>query len=380
MIHVVKSGESLYSIAKRYNTNAATLAAVNELPDPDVLVVGQALYIPQTPDPNRRTIETNAYVEWYTAEPPASLLQEIRKRGPELTYIMPFAYEVKRDGSLVTFDWGGIGDAAARQDVATAIVIVNIEEGGFSDTLAEALFNSQAAQDKMISDIVRLAKEKGSKDVHVDFEYLGKENREKYTAFLQKLKNGISPHGLTLSVALPPKTSAEQPGKWYEGHDYAAIGKIADFVVVMTYEWGYSGGPPMAVSPIGPVRDVLEFAVSVIPANKVHMGQNLYGYDWTLPFKQGNPPARTLSPQAAIALARERNAAIQYDEKAQAPFFNYWKDGKEHVVWFEDARSIKAKLDLLKQLGLRGISYWHLAFPFPQNWRILSEMFHVKKL
>ncbi|SIT93471.1 glycosyl hydrolase family 18 protein [Edaphobacillus lindanitolerans] len=380
MIHVVKSGESLFTIARRYDTNSATLAAVNELPDPDVLVVGQALYIPQTPDPDRRTIETNAYAEWYTAEPPASLMNEIRKRGPELTYIMPFAYEVRRNGSLVPFSWGDIGEAAARQGASTAIVIVNIEEGGFSDTLAEALFDDPAAQDRMIREIIAMAKEKGAKDVHVDFEYLGRENREKYTAFLRKLKNGISPEGLTLSVALPPKTSAEQPGKWYEGHDYAAIGNIADFVVVMTYEWGYSGGPPMAVSPIGPVRDVLEFAVSVIPANKVHMGQNLYGYDWTLPYKQGNPPARTLSPQAALALARERNAAIQYDETAQAPFFNYWLDGKEHVVWFEDARSIKAKFDLLNELKLRGISYWHLAFPFPQNWQILSQMFHVKKL
>ncbi|WP_040224423.1 glycosyl hydrolase family 18 protein [Bhargavaea cecembensis] len=380
MIHVVKQGESLFTIARRYGTNTATLASVNELPDPDVLVVGQALYIPGTPDPKRREIETNAYVEWYSANPPASLMEEIRKRGPYLTYMMPFAYEVKRDGSLVRFDWGEVGEAAARQGVATAIVLVNLEEGGFSVELAEALFNSEAAQDRLIREVVALAKEKGAEDVHVDFEYLGKENREKYTAFLRKLKEGIAPHGLTLSVALPPKTSAEQPGMWYEGHDYAAIGKIADFVVVMTYEWGYSGGPPMAVSPIGPVRDVLEFAVSVIPPEKVHMGQNLYGYDWTLPFKPGNPPARTLSPQAAIALARERNAAIQYDEKAQAPFFHYWKDGKEHVVWFEDARSIKAKFELLKELDLRGISYWHLAFPFPQNWRILSEMFHVKKL
>ena len=64
-------------------------------------------------------------------------------------------------------------------------------------------------------------------------------------------------------------------------------------------------------------------------------------------------------------LARERNAAILYDEKSQAPYFNYWRDGKEHVVWFEDARSIKAKFDLLKELELRGISYWHIGFPIP---------------
>ena len=80
------------------------------------------------------------------------------------------------------------------------------------------------------------------------------------------------------------------------------MGEIVDFVVIMTYEWGYSGGPAQAVSPIGPVRDVLEYAISEMPASKILMGQNLYGYDWTLPFVQGTI-ARALSPQQAIDIS-----------------------------------------------------------------------------
>ncbi|WP_424237989.1 glycosyl hydrolase family 18 protein [Bhargavaea ginsengi] len=379
MIHVVRQGDSLYTIARQYGVPAADIASANELPDPDVLVVGQALVIPQTPPEDRPEITVNGYAEWYTATPPASLIDEIRKKEGLLTYVMPAGYEVRRDGSLVLFDWGGIEEAAEAAGAETAIVVMNLEEGAFSREIAEAIFASEAAQERLIGEINTLAREKGAKDVHMDFEFLGRENRDAYTAFLRKLKGRLDP-GLTLSVALAPKTSADQPGVWYEGHDYGAIGGVADFVVVMTYEWGYSGGPPMAVSPIGPVRDVLEFAISVIQPSKILMGQNLYGYDWTLPFEPGNPPAQGLSPQAAIARARERNAAIQYDETSQAPFFNYWKDGREHVVWFEDARSIKAKFDLIKELGLMGISYWHLSFPFPQNWRLLDEMFHVKQL
>lgn len=135
----------------------------------------------------------------------------------------------------------------------------------------------------------------------------------------------------------------------------------------------------MAVSPIGPVRKVLEYAISEIPSQKVMMGQNLYGYDWTLPYKVGNPFARAISAQAAVQLAIDRNAAIEYDEVAQAPFFNYWRDGKEHEVWFEDARSIQAKFNLLKELNLLGISYWHSGFNFPQNWYLLNDMFRIKK-
>ena len=183
-----------------------------------------------------------------------------------------------------------------------------------------------------------------------------------------------------MSTALAPKTSAAQTGQWYAAHDYRAHGEIADFVVIMTYEWGYSAGPPMAVSPIGPVRQVLEYAKTEIPANKIMMGQNLYGYDWTLPFVKGGAYARAVSPQTAISLARENNAFIEYDDTAQAPFF-YYRDAsqKRHVVWFEDARSIQAKFDLLKELGLRGISYWKLGWDFPQNWLLLGDRFEILK-
>lgn len=183
-----------------------------------------------------------------------------------------------------------------------------------------------------------------------------------------------------MSTALAPKTSATQKGRWYEAHDYRAHGQIVDFVVIMTYEWGYSGGPPMAVSPIGPVRQVIEYAISEMPASKIMMGQNLYGYDWTLPYVPGGPYARAISPQQAIRLAAQYNVAIEYDTKAQAPHFRYRdENGKEHEVWFEDARSIQAKFDLVKELGLRGISYWKLGLDFPQNWLLLTDNFTVVK-
>lgn len=377
MIYVVEQGDSLYSIAQEYNTTTAILTQVNELDNPDVLVVGQTIIIPGIPNPDRPTIDTNGYVEFYTDAPSQTLLDEVKKRGPLLTYMMPFSYDVNPDGSLVPLNWGTLEQIAADENITTAIVVSNIEEGAFSDTLAQQIFASQDVQDKLIANILAEAEAKNAKDIHFDFEYLRSEDRQAYVDFLKRVKAAAS--GLTLSAALAPKTSATQAGKWYEGHDYKQIAEVVDFVVIMTYEWGYSGGPPMAVSPIGPVRQVLEYALTEMPGSKILMGQNLYGYDWTLPYKPGNPQAQAISPQRGIELARERNAAIQYDTTAQAPFFNYWRDGKEHVVWFEDARSIQAKFNLIKELGLRGISYWHMGFKFPQNWTLLNEVFKVKK-
>src|SRR5699024_3638482 len=238
-----------------------------------------------------------------------------------------------------------------------------------------------AVQDTLLEEIVNTAQEGGYTDVHFDFEFLPRDMRENYNSFLRKARARFKQAGLLLSTALAPKISPTQKGTLYEAHDYKAHGEIADFVVLMTYEWGYSAGPPLPVSPIGEVEKVVNYAITEIPRDKILLGQNLYRYDWTLPFVAGESFARALSPQQAIALARQINVAILYDTTAQAPHFTYYDEtGSEHKVWFEDARSIQAKFDLIKEYQLLGISYWKLGLSFPQNWLLLHDNFTIHKI
>ena len=149
----------------------------------------------------------------------------------------------------------------------------------------------------------------------------------------------------------------------------------------MTYEWGWSGGPPMAVAPLNEVRKVINYAVSVIPPRKIMMGMPLYGYDWTLPYVPGGEFAESVGNQEAIDRAAQHGAAIKYDRQSESPNYDYRdSSGKQHVVWFEDARSVEAKYRLVSEYGLRGVSYWVLAQPFPQNWQVLDDMFNIVKV
>ena len=136
----------------------------------------------------------------------------------------------------------------------------------------------------------------------------------------------------------------------------------------------------MAVSPIDKVEEVIRFGVSQINSQKILMGIPLYGYDWTLPFVRGNTGAKSLSPQQALEIASENNVTIEYDEVAQAPYFYYTKDGNSHVVWFEDADSVVAKLNLINKYNLVGASYWNITKDFPQNWLVLISLYKVVKL
>lgn len=372
----VQPGDNLSLIAKKFGISVQTLATVNRLRVNQPLKVGTRLYIP----PSHSKAEINAYIEPRGEEVSDELKQSAREAGPHLTYLAPFSFRINRDGSLQAPPLDDLNTIASQHNVTLMMVVTNLEKDQFSADLGAAILNNEQIQNNLLDNIIRTAKELNFRDIHFDIEHLRPEDREAYNRFLRKAADRIHREGYLMSTALAPKTSAAQTGEWYTAHDYKAHGQIADFVVIMTYEWGYSGGPPMPVSPIGPVRKVLEYAISEMPASKIMMGQNLYGYDWTLPYVPGGPFAKAISPQAAINLARKENVEIQYDYTAQAPHFNYTDDqGKTHNVWFEDARSIQAKFNLVKELGLRGVSYWKLGLSFPQNWLLIDDNFNVVK-
>ncbi len=108
------------------------------------------------------------------------------------------------------------------------------------------------------------------------------------------------------------------------------------------------------------------------------MGLPNYGYDWTLPYVKGESRARSISNVEAVDIARRYGAEIRYDAYAQAPHFNYRaEDGKAHEVWFEDGESIRQKLLLINEYGLKGGGYWNLMRPFPQNLAVLNALYSI---
>ena len=185
-------------------------------------------------------------------------------------------------------------------------------------------------------------------------------------------------------VDLAPKERDDKQGLLYEGHDYSALGAAADRLLLMTYEYGYTYGPPMAVAPVGPVSGVLEYAVTRIPPEKLLLGEPNYGYNWTLPYVEGESRARSLSNVEATELAARMRAAIQYDEVAQAPFFNYYERTPEgavqHEVWFSDPRSVDASLRLIDRYDLGGTGVWSIMRYFPQLWLVLDSLYNIEKV
>lgn len=373
----VQAGDSLWSIARKFGVSTGTIASLNGITNPASISVGMILRIPQ-PSKNFGFIESNAYIEPTTAEVERKLVDEV---GRYLTYISPFSYQVNADGSINPINDTVILQTAGKYKVAPLMVITNFRNGNFDTEMVNGILKNESIQNTLINNAVTIMKNKGYYGLNIDFERISPENRQLYNNFLRKVKATLSPLNYPVSTALAPKPSDYTGGEWHGAHDYKAHGEIVDFVIIMTYEWGWSGGPPYAVAPINLVEDVIKYAVSVIPPKKIMMGVPLYGYDWTLPFVPGGKWAKRVSPQDAINLAAKYGSIIQYDYRVQSPFINYTDtNGAAHTVWFEDARSVQAKFVLASNYGLRGVSFWVLGSSFPQNWAVLDSMFNIVKV
>lgn len=375
IIHVVKPGENLHSISRTYDTTPEKIIMDNELNDPNRLVIGQTLVITNGRNQFDRDVLINGYAYPFIKD------DVLSKALPYLSEITLFTYGFNLDGSLITLDDEEVIEKAISNNVAPIMILTTInEDGTFNSVKAGMMLKDEEVQDILIDNIIETMQEKGYVGIDIDIEYLSSEDKDNFTNFIRKLSEALHPLGYTITVALAAKASEDEVGLLFEGHDYKGLGQYADSLLLMTYEWGYAYSPPMPVSPIYRLRDVLDYAITQIDSDKLLIGIPNYGYDWTLPFVEGRP-AKSLNNVAAVDLARDMGAVIEYDEDAQAPFFTYYDvDGDEHMVWFEDARSIEAKLRLIMEYNLKGASYWTIMSKFPQNWLVLRSMYNVEKM
>lgn len=375
-VYTVQPGDTLFSVAARAGVSARRLYQLNpQLGGLPTLIPGQRLCLSIAEQPDLGPREAFGYAYPFVREP------VLRAILPYATDLMPFTYGISESGGLVPLRDEALIALAEEYAVRPMMHLSTItEEGGFSSQRAELAISTAESRQRLIDAVVQTMQRKGYRGVDVDFEYIEGRFAQDYATFVAELRTQVNALGGEVFAALAPKTAVDQRGLLYEGHDYASLGAAADAVLLMTYEWGYSYSPPMAVAPIDNVRRVVQFAVNQIAAEKIFLGFPAYGYDWTLPFERGRR-ARVIGCDEAVTLALRYGAEIQFDERARTPFFRYRaEDGSEHECWFEDVRSAMAKFDLLAEFGLRGVGFWNYMRPFAAGYTLLAARARIAQL
>lgn len=298
--------------------------------------------------------------------------------------VSPWMYGLGNRGRIVTQYSPGesaavTGNLAKLRAAGVPIVptIANITGGAWSYRPVARILHDPALMADHAAAIVRLVRDQHFAGIDIDYEDLRASDRQAFTTFVTRLAAALHASGKTLSVALFAKTTNAGTDPRNLAQDYAAIGRAADQVRLMCYDYHWATSPPGPVAPIGWIRDVLRYAKSQIPARKIILGVPLYGYDWVA---GGTSPGTALSWLEAFRLATEYHLKPHYDRSSQAPWFGYTDHaGRRHVVWFENTPSSRAKFSVALGSGIGGVYLWMYGYEDTGTWAALRQTLPVRQ-
>ncbi|MEW6447861.1 MAG: LysM peptidoglycan-binding domain-containing protein [Bacillota bacterium] len=380
-VHVVAKGETLSHIAKLYNTTVSEIMSTNNLPN-DSLSVGQVLRIN-----GGRYEPPDAFIVGYHTEEEAHLQSSAwstMAHMSDLSYVTPFWFRLNRydPANLETagyFDPSQTHElvaAAHAYDVPVLPVIHNFlyEDKSLTKNLVTAMLSSPESRSRCIANIIRLIESYGFDGINMDFEGIRVSDRDNLSLFYQELGDRLREKGYLFTVAVPAK-SDDWSNPWAAPYDYSAIGRAADLVVLMMYnEHGFPGSGPGPVSSIGFNHAVLKYAVEKIPRHKIIAAEPVFGFDFNL---QTNK-YEYLSHELVMQRVKDFAADPMLDTASQTPFFSYITNNQRHEVWYENAESLKRKLDLIREYDIAGLALWRLGLEDPAIWQTIRERVNIR--
>lgn len=426
IIHIVEQGETIDSIADKYQVPRNRLIQENGLADINELIIGQTIvivnvdktYIVQEGDTLEgiagsngislmELLRNNPYLSernyiyvgeelviHYDEEKRGKMATNgyafpfinanvLRKTLPFLTYLTIFEYRVTSAGELNDVDDKEIIEITKAYGVAPLMLITTLFELDTDNNVLDySLITDLTLQEKLINNILDVLKVKGYYGLNIFIQYFTQDYLTNVENFVNILTERLNREGFIVMITLTPNTII---GNHYQSIDYTNLASTVNDVLLLSYEWGYSSGPPAAATPIPLIREYLDYGVTQIPAEKIHIGIPVVAYNWELPYVSGVTVGNAMSIDSALQLARDVNAIIQFDEISQAPYFYYYSgttsvNSTINIVWFKDARSIDVLTSFVPAYGLAGVAIWAIMNFFAQLWLIINTQYEIEKV
>jgi spore germination protein YaaH len=242
--------------------------------------------------------------------------------------------------------------------IRTKLMVSN----SFDANIARQLLDSPTNRQTLKNNILNLLKAYNYTGVDIDIENIPAACRNNFTAFMSEIYSALKPLGYGVSVAVQPKTYDSPNATWNYAFDYRALAEYTDFIMIMAYDEHYVGGTPGAVASINWVTSVIDYALTIVPKDKIILGMAAYGYDW------GGTTTKAYSINGCYSLANQYGVAVNFDSATKSKYFTYTVNGVSHTVWFEDGETIAYKLDLANSRDLKGIGIWRLGLENPNYW------------
>ncbi len=426
-IYVVQPGDTIYSIADKYNITVSKLIQENGMINPEELVVGQTIIIVY---PEKTyTVKDGDTLESISVENQVSLMQLLRNNPyladrdyiypgeelvisyntkrkivtngiaypfikkdyltkvlPNLTYLSVFNYRAAERGEVIAFydDTEIIRTSKVYGTLPLMLISTLSLEGDANMEISYSLLSNEEYQDNYIENVLEILKIKGYAGINMVYNYIDAANQSIYIKFIDKVASRIKQEGYLYFAIINPSLENLEEHIVFEKIDYTDIGEVVDEIIFLKFVWGTNYGPPAPVSNITNMRALIKYALTMVPAEKIVMGNPVISYDWQLPYIQGKSSAYSLTVDSALNLAKNVGAFFQFDEISQTPFFTYNPiiigPSFQHIVWSLDARSLNAMMNTVNEFSLKGIAFWNVMVFYPALWLMINSQYDIVKL
>lgn len=269
-------------------------------------------------------------------------------------------------------DIDGNLDSFANEDYVSLVHSRGIQIWGMVENIntdrnvdMKMLLSRTSSREKLVNNIINLSLHYGLDGVNVDFEGLGSKAGSGYVQFLRELSARCRTAGLYLSI------DNYVPSQWTEFYNRKEQGIIADYVIVMGYDEHYTGTDPGSTASLPFVRRGIEDTLKDVPAEKLINAVPFYTRLWTT--SNGNVTSSILTMQDAAQFLINHNLVTTWREEEAQNYAEMVENGVEYQVWMEDAASLKARLELMKNEGIKGIAAWRLGRETPDVWPLIAE-------
>jgi spore germination protein YaaH len=284
----------------------------------------------------------------------------------------PQVYSFNADGTLSGTLDKDLLDFAKKNKIKVMPLVTN---GSFSPAAYQALLGDPAKEATAINALIAEAKDRGYWGWQIDFEQMKLNDKDEFSAFIAKAGTALHLAGLKLSVAVISKVS-DTPSDYKNSlwnnligvYDYSALAGSSDFLSLMSYDDPESKGP---IAPYPWLTRVLTYALAHVPAQKLSLGIPLYYWQWNdmtgkLVGIGGNEGMQNV-------FKNHPDVVATYNTTAQEPYLHYFNGGTGYSLWYENAKSVKAKIGLVKLYKLYGVSLWTLGLELPSIYTSLKE-------
>ncbi|MGA2633112.1 MAG: glycosyl hydrolase family 18 protein [Terracidiphilus sp.] len=309
----------------------------------------------------------------------------------QIDVLVPTWYQVDENGLVTGAPNLIVLDRAGDEQLPVMPIVALFNKKGF-----HTLASNPAAQARMNEAMIRESKLHGYTGFQLDLENIDWTDRDLLTELVKTSAEAMHTAGLQLTIATVPNAPG-YPGSggfakwiytdWRGAYDIAAIAKYVDLVCLMTYDQHTRWTEPGPVAGWDWTVENLNYALKVVPKEKLSLGIPFYGYHWYTgaPIKENesssekpNPSADYIGTPNALQLAEAYNGKIQWDAEDHSAWFYFYRDQMREWIFFTDLHTFQDRYELVQKNGLQGFCSWVLGEEDPTIWKFLPQRVQAK--